>query len=65
MEELKRVFLTRRRVLIWLLLVGYCLFFFGKPLLAEGAFETREGWAVYLENYRDVELKKGNPPEIL
>lgn len=58
MEEIKRVLLTKRRVLIWLLLVGYCLFFFGKPLLSENAFDTRDGWAPYLETYRDVELKK-------
>lgn len=58
MEEIKRVLLTKRRVLILLLLVGYCLFFFGKPLLTEHAFEVRDGWAPYLETYRDVELKK-------
>lgn len=55
MEELKRVILTRRRVLIWLLLVGYCLFFFGKPLLTDSAFVARDGWAPYLETYRDME----------
>lgn len=58
MEELKRVFLTRRRVFVWLLLVGYCLFFFGKPLLTDGVFDTREGWAPYLENYRGMEPEK-------
>lgn len=58
MEEIKRVLLTKRRVLILLLLVGYCLFFFGRPLFSEKAFDTRDGWAPYLETYRDVELKK-------
>ncbi len=58
MEEIRRVLLTKRRVLIWLLLVGYCLFLFGRPLFSERAFDTRDGWAPYLETYRDVELKK-------
>lgn len=58
MEEIKRVFLTRRRIFVWLLLVGYCLFFFGKPLLSEGVFDTRDGWAPYLENYRQTQPDK-------
>ena len=58
MEEIKRVFFTRRRVFVWLLLVGYCLFFFGKPLLTDGVFDTREGWSPYLENYRGMEPEK-------
>ena len=60
MEEIKRVLFTKRRVLILLMLVLYCVFYFGKPLLSENAFDTRDGWASYLETYRDVELKKVN-----
>lgn len=56
MEEIKRVLLTKRRVFLFLLLVGYCLFFFGKPLLSEYAFDARDGWATYLDGYRDTEL---------
>lgn len=55
MEEIRRVLFTRRRVFIWLLLVGYCLFSFGRPLLYDGAYAVREGWEPYLERYRDVE----------
>ena len=58
MEEINRVLFSRKRAVIWLLLVGYCLCFLGKPLLSDNAFDTRDGWAPYLETYRDVELKK-------
>ena len=58
MQEIKRVLLSKRRVLIFLILVGYCLFFFGKPLLSGNAFATRDGWMPYLETYREAELKK-------
>ena len=55
MEEIKRVLFTRRRILVLLLLLGYCIFFFCKPMLSGNAFDFRDGWAPYLENYRDEE----------
>ena len=56
MEEIKRVLLTRRRLLVLALLVLYCVFHFFKPLLSDNAFEQRDGLQPYLENYRDVPL---------
>lgn len=57
MEEIKRVLFTRRRVLILVILVLYSIFHFCKPLLNDNAFDTRDGWASYLENYRGVPLE--------
>ena len=56
MQEIRRVLLTRRRLLVLLILVLYCLFHFCKPMLSENAFEQRDGLAPYLENYRETPL---------
>lgn len=60
MEEIKRILLTRKRVLIFLMLLVYCIFYFGKPMLADNAFEVRDSLAPYLEAYRDMPLKDVN-----
>lgn len=58
MEEMKRVLLTRRRVLILVILLLYCAFHFCKPMFGDNAFEQRDGLKPYLETYRDVSLSK-------
>lgn len=54
MEEIKRVLLTKRRILVLVLLVLYCAYFFCKPMFSENAFDQKEGLKPYLETYREV-----------
>jgi len=58
LEEIKRVLLTKRRILVLVLLVLYCAFFFCKPMFSENAFDQKEGLKPYLEAYREVPFSK-------
>ncbi len=60
MEEIKRVLFTRRRILVLLLLLGYCIFHFCKPMLGDNAFAQKEGLKPYLETYRETPLERIN-----
>ena len=54
MEEIKRVLFTKRRLLILLVLVLFCIYDTFSPLMDDDPFRYKDGWKPYLETYRDT-----------
>ena len=54
MEEIKRVLFTKRRLLILLVLVLFCIYDTFSPLMDDDPFRYKDGWKPYLETYQDT-----------